>query len=174
MYKLGSKYDLKNTGCYTKDQYERFLKHFAHEETNTKSGAPQTTNMAGKINQNDSWIVDTGSTKHMTNRIDILEDVISSINEEPVTIPNGEVVPVKGRGNHTLSNETKENAFPFGTNVKENIGENDDEIPYDVGEEQVETSHEPADEEWSNHDVPDPSNVEDRQTMKETNDDTED
>ncbi|GKF85952.1 hypothetical protein Tco_0253779 [Tanacetum coccineum] len=43
----------------------------------------------------------------MTNRIDILEDVISSINEEPVTIPNGEVVPVEGRVNHTLSNETK-------------------------------------------------------------------
>ncbi|GKE03104.1 hypothetical protein Tco_1391087 [Tanacetum coccineum] len=56
----------------TKDQYEQFLKHFAYEETNTKSGAPQTTNMA-----------------------------------EPVTIPNGEVVPVEGRGNHTLSNETK-------------------------------------------------------------------
>ncbi|GKE67343.1 putative ribonuclease H-like domain-containing protein [Tanacetum coccineum] len=67
-----------------------------------------------------------------------------------------------------------ENAFPFGTNVKEKIGENDDEIPYDVGEEQVETSHEPTDEEWSNHDVPDPSNDEDRQSTKETNDDTED
>ncbi|GKE79858.1 hypothetical protein Tco_1549858 [Tanacetum coccineum] len=66
-----------------------------------------------------------------------------------------------------------ENAFPFGTNVEENIGENNDEKPYDVGEEQVETSHEPTDEEWSNHDVPDPSNDEDRQTMKETNDDTE-
>nr|GEV89762.1 integrase, catalytic core [Tanacetum cinerariifolium] len=47
------------------------------------------------------------ATEHMTNITYILEDVISSNNKEPVTIPNREVVPIKGRGNHILPNETK-------------------------------------------------------------------
>lgn len=63
--------------------------------------------MASKTSQIDSWIVDTGATEHITNRTDILKNVMPSIDEDLVIIPNGESISVKGRGNHTLSNGTK-------------------------------------------------------------------
>ncbi|KAI3499149.1 hypothetical protein L1887_34942 [Cichorium endivia] len=43
----------------------------------------------------------------MTHRTNILEDKVTSRDEVPVTIPNGETVPVEGKGSHTLSNGIK-------------------------------------------------------------------
>nr|GEV71831.1 reverse transcriptase, RNA-dependent DNA polymerase [Tanacetum cinerariifolium] len=69
------------------------------------------------------------------------------------------------------------NAFPFGTNVKENIRENNDEIPYDVGEIQIESSEmsiESTDKEGSYADGSsiDSANEGERQHVEEINVDT--
>ncbi|KAD6454947.1 hypothetical protein E3N88_09653 [Mikania micrantha] len=88
----------------TKEQYEQFQKHFAPEKNVTQNDAPRSANMAGKIHRNDEWIVDSGCTEHITPRIDILEGRIVSKNESPVTIPNGDIVPVEGKGSHLLQN----------------------------------------------------------------------
>ncbi|GJZ33720.1 putative RNA-directed DNA polymerase [Tanacetum coccineum] len=88
----------------TKEQYEQFRKLFAAEDKPVQSEPPRTANMAGKFKHNDEWIMDSGCTEHITYRSDALENITESKNEPPVTIPNGENVPVEGRGIHTLPN----------------------------------------------------------------------
>ncbi|GJS25460.1 putative RNA-directed DNA polymerase [Tanacetum coccineum] len=88
----------------TKEQYEQFWKLFAAEDKPVQSEPPRTANMAGKFKHNDEWIMDSGCTEHITYRSDALENRTQSKNEPPVTIPNGENVPVEGRGIHTLPN----------------------------------------------------------------------
>ena len=91
----------------TKEQYEQFQKHFAAEGKPAHSEPPRTANMAGKFRHIDKWIVDSGCTEHITHRSDALENRVKSRDEPPVIIPNGESIPVEGRGSHTLQNGTK-------------------------------------------------------------------
>ncbi|KAF5767488.1 putative RNA-directed DNA polymerase [Helianthus annuus] len=91
----------------TKEQYEEFQKHFAGENKTTQNEVPRSANMAGKYKHNDKWVVDSGCTEHITYRSDILEGITDSTNEAPVTIPNGETVPVEAKGSHTLPNGMK-------------------------------------------------------------------
>lgn len=88
----------------TKEQYQHFLKHLSSDDKEAKEDVPPTDNMVGKLSHNDDWIVDSGASKHMTHIGDIREEKVVSIDELPVTIPNGEVIPVKGKGNHALPN----------------------------------------------------------------------
>nr|GEV71830.1 putative Gag-pre-integrase domain, Gag-polypeptide of LTR copia-type [Tanacetum cinerariifolium] len=85
----------------TNDQYEWFLKHFAHEETNTKSNAPQTANMAGlrqvvKFRDGDRISLIGFDCDFVTMLLYLADDVDVI-----------EAVPVKGRGNRTLPDEAK-------------------------------------------------------------------
>ncbi|MFS7957032.1 putative RNA-directed DNA polymerase [Helianthus anomalus] len=86
----------------TKDQYQVLLKHFADNENSTMDSTPRTANMAGKSNHTDDWIIDSGATEHITHEIKTLKIKTGSEGEEPVTIPNGDAIPVKGRGDCTL------------------------------------------------------------------------
>nr|GEV01510.1 hypothetical protein [Tanacetum cinerariifolium] len=92
------------------------------ENKETRSDAPRSANMAGKVNCNDKWIVDSGFTEHITHIIDILEGRTVSANETPVTIPNGEAIPVEGRGNHRLPNGIKVEGVLHGLHSRKLIG----------------------------------------------------
>lgn len=91
----------------TKEQYEQLQKHFASENKTGQSEVPSTANMASKFRHNDNWIMDSRCTEHITYRSDVLEERTNTTNEPPVTIPNGESVPVEGKGSHTLPNGMK-------------------------------------------------------------------
>ncbi|KAM0060516.1 hypothetical protein Hdeb2414_s0004g00125041 [Helianthus debilis subsp. tardiflorus] len=80
----------------TKEQYQSFLKHFA--ENNVKDGSVWMANMAGKKGWDSDWVVDSGSTEHITHDESILNNKIDCSNEEPVVIPNGNAIHVKGKG----------------------------------------------------------------------------
>nr|KAJ0215676.1 hypothetical protein LSAT_V11C300142910 [Lactuca sativa] len=86
----------------TVDQYNAFLKHFEDGVTTGDEGIKRVANMTGNDYDEDDWVVDTGATKHTTYRADILVNKRKSFYEPPVIIPNGDAIPVEGRGDCTL------------------------------------------------------------------------
>ncbi|GKA32285.1 putative RNA-directed DNA polymerase [Tanacetum coccineum] len=76
--------------CLTKEQYYSFLKHFA--ENDVKDGNVRMANMAGKRSWDSNWVVDSGSTEHITHDETVLNNKIVCSNEEPVVIPNGDAI----------------------------------------------------------------------------------
>lgn len=76
--------------------------------------------MAGK-GGNDDWIIDSGCTEHITRLSDILENKEITPFEKPVIIPNGESIPVRGKGNCRLTEEVKLNGVLSVTNFKCNL-----------------------------------------------------
>ncbi|GJY98317.1 putative RNA-directed DNA polymerase [Tanacetum coccineum] len=74
----------------TKEQYHSFLKHFA--ENHVKDGSVRMANMAGKRDWDSDWVVDSGSTEHITHDETILDNKFFCSNEEPVVIPNGDAI----------------------------------------------------------------------------------
>ncbi|GKC72524.1 hypothetical protein Tco_1118407 [Tanacetum coccineum] len=65
--------------------------------------------MAGNMSVNDSWVVDSGATEHITHQGHLLKNLFMNTTERPVTIPIGESIPVKGKG---------EVVFTGGLNIK--------------------------------------------------------
>lgn len=63
--------------------------------------------MVGKLNQDGDWVVASRATEHITYRTDLLENKRKVSCEAPVIIPNGEAVPVLGRGDYTLPGGVK-------------------------------------------------------------------
>lgn len=61
-------------------------------------------NMAGKKIKSDHWIVDTGANEHMTGDTNLLINKVACSHEPLVTIPNGDLIPVKGKGSCSLPN----------------------------------------------------------------------
>lgn len=59
-------------------------------------------NMSGKLTQSNEWVVDSGDTEHITYNLDWLRNKTKGVHETPVVIPNGDTVPVEGRGDCTL------------------------------------------------------------------------
>ncbi|KAJ9566378.1 hypothetical protein OSB04_002344 [Centaurea solstitialis] len=91
----------------TNEQYETFLKHFAGSGKRTKDDPTPTAFMAGKTDFEDDWVIDSGSTEHITHNVEILENRVQTRNEDPVVIPNGDSIPVEGKGECTLSGGAK-------------------------------------------------------------------
>ena len=60
--------------------------------------------MAGKFDEGNDWVVDSGCTEHITHILDSLHNNVEPSHELPVTIPNGDSIPVKGKGTCTLPN----------------------------------------------------------------------
>nr|GEU92583.1 hypothetical protein [Tanacetum cinerariifolium] len=89
----------------TKEQYHSFFKHFAQNDV--KDGSVRMANMEGKRGWDNDWAVDSGSTEHITHDEIILNNKIVCSNEEPVVIPNGDAIHVKGKGECTLEGESK-------------------------------------------------------------------
>ncbi|KAK9053678.1 hypothetical protein SSX86_024752 [Deinandra increscens subsp. villosa] len=69
--------------------------------------------MAGKLKPIDDWVVDSEAMEHITYRTDLLENKKKSLYEAPVIIPNGETVPIDGKGDYVLQggNKIKEVIF---------------------------------------------------------------
>ncbi|GJW93102.1 hypothetical protein Tco_0172774 [Tanacetum coccineum] len=84
----------------TKEQCHSFLKHFAKNDV--KDGSVRMANMAGKRDWDSDWVVDSGSTEHITPDETIFDNNFFCSNEEPVVIPNGYAIHVKGKGESTL------------------------------------------------------------------------
>ena len=89
----------------TNEQYESFLKHFSGS-SGKEDNAPKAF-MAGKGNNVEHWVVDSGSTEHITNDASILENQYKNTFETPVIIPNGDAIPVTGKGECFLPGGTK-------------------------------------------------------------------
>ncbi|XP_076904346.1 uncharacterized protein LOC143559751 [Bidens hawaiensis] len=60
--------------------------------------------MAGNVDRERKWIIDSGATEHFTYDDSILKNITTRNFKGPVTIPNGASIPVEGRGDCTLSN----------------------------------------------------------------------
>ncbi|GKD16384.1 putative RNA-directed DNA polymerase, partial [Tanacetum coccineum] len=72
------------------EQCHSFLKHFAKNDV--KDGSVRMANMAGKRDWDSDWVVDSGSTEHITPDETIFDNNFFCSNEEPVVIPNGDAI----------------------------------------------------------------------------------
>jgi hypothetical protein len=91
----------------TENQYNTFLKFFAENGKNTNEDTKRMAYMAGKTKESDEWIIDSGSTEHITHKIELFDNNVKTLNEKPVVIPNGQSILVKGKGDCLLSGGTK-------------------------------------------------------------------
>nr|KAJ0217731.1 hypothetical protein LSAT_V11C300143420 [Lactuca sativa] len=91
----------------TDKQYRLFVAHFQENGNLTGNKSHPRANMAGRNQSYNGWVVDSGATEHMTCRDDFLENKNPSPKETPVVIPNGDMVPVTGEGEHTLNGGVK-------------------------------------------------------------------
>ena len=76
-------------------------------EKKTRDDPAPTTLMTGKTDFGDDWLIDSGSTENITNKIEILNNRTHAHNENPIVIPNGDSIPVEGRGECTLPGGAK-------------------------------------------------------------------
>lgn len=81
----------------TEEQYASFLKLFEGSKVE-----PVVANMAGRMKVDEGWVVDSGATEHITCKGHLLQNLNMSMIKRPVTIPNGESIPVKGKGDFLL------------------------------------------------------------------------
>ena len=86
------------------EQYQQFLNIFAQRNRSIEDGVPTIANTIGKVYHGDDWIIDSGATEHMTHITDWLEGKTETTHELPVTIPNGDSIPVEGKGVCNLPN----------------------------------------------------------------------
>lgn len=88
----------------TKDQYQMFVRHFANDEKETPVRSP---NMAGKSSNEEDWVIDSGCTEHIAYIPSLLKNKTNTPFESPVVIPNGDSIPVKGKGESILPGGVK-------------------------------------------------------------------
>ena len=92
----------------TTEQYQMLAKHFSGTSIgDAKDNEPNVNMAAGKSHKNKPWIIDTGATEHMTHDQSLLQNSLSHGHELPVTIPNGDSIPVKGKGDCVLPHGIK-------------------------------------------------------------------
>lgn len=103
----------------TNEQYQLFIKHFSGTSDDEATG--RIANMAGKNGLEGEWIIDSGCTEHITHLPDILKNKERISFESPVVIPNGEAIPVKGRGECTLPGGVKINGVLYVPNFNCNL-----------------------------------------------------
>lgn len=89
-------------------QYQEFMKFFSSLSNNGET-KPEA-NMIG--NRDDVWVVDTGCTEYIIHKPDLLENKKGISNEASVIIPNGDAIPVDGKGDFSL---------PGGEKLKEGL-----------------------------------------------------
>ncbi|KAJ0947137.1 hypothetical protein HanRHA438_Chr01g0011821 [Helianthus annuus] len=89
----------------TQENYQTLLKQFS------SSGNVDTTksfaNMASKTDEVGEWIIDSGCTEYITHLQNTLINEKAAPFEGSVLIPNGESIPVKGKGEYVLPGGAK-------------------------------------------------------------------
>lgn len=88
------------------EQYHALLDHLAGEGSPSEHEPKPEANMAGNFNRSNDWVIDSGCTEHITHQAEWLEGKMVSTDESPVMIPNGESIPVVGKGSCRLPNGT--------------------------------------------------------------------
>ncbi|XP_071694920.1 uncharacterized protein [Rutidosis leptorrhynchoides] len=91
----------------TNEPYESFIKHFSQSESVSKEIITPKALMNTKGNIDDDWVVDSGSTEHITYDESILENKRNTTCETPIIIPNGDAIPVNGKAECFLPGGTK-------------------------------------------------------------------
>ncbi|GJU07481.1 putative RNA-directed DNA polymerase [Tanacetum coccineum] len=84
------------------EQYKQFINMFTYNEITQRMA-----NMGARLDDDGNWIVDSGCTEHITHILNLFHGSIKATRELPVTIPNGDSIPVKGKGSCTLPNGTE-------------------------------------------------------------------
>ncbi|GJU21958.1 hypothetical protein Tco_1155300 [Tanacetum coccineum] len=69
--------------------------------------------MTDKGNYDNYWVVDSGSTEHITHDASILENKSKSHFETPVVIPNGDAISVEGKGEEMDHFDAHENPAQY-------------------------------------------------------------
>ncbi|GKB71520.1 hypothetical protein Tco_0932932 [Tanacetum coccineum] len=103
----------------TYEDYQLFLKHFSG--TGNSEGTKNVANMAHKEDEEGEWIFDSGCTEYITYLSGILVNKKTTHFEAPVVIPNGDSIPVKGKGNYILPGGTKVNGVLYVPDFKCNL-----------------------------------------------------
>ncbi|GJV45434.1 retrovirus-related pol polyprotein from transposon TNT 1-94 [Tanacetum coccineum] len=103
----------------TYEDYQLFLKHFSG--TGNSEGTKPVANMAHKEDEEGEWIFDSGCTEYITYLSDILVNKKTTHFEAPVVIPNGDSIPVKGKGDYILPGGTKVNGVLYVPDFKCNL-----------------------------------------------------
>ncbi|OMO75305.1 Integrase, catalytic core [Corchorus capsularis] len=85
----------------------QFLNVDGESSKQTQRSTTSAVNMAGKIETDKSWVIDSGATDHITNNGELLAEIEKAIGGSPVTIPNGDKIPVKSVGKVKLPNGMK-------------------------------------------------------------------
>lgn len=107
-----------------KDQPAALLSHFAgflaDANHDTNQGILIAFLIALEINSlHDVWVIDSGATNHMSNKLTHVYDFRSFSTPSLVSVANGKCVPVKGKGKIKLVSNTIESdvlyvpSFPF-------------------------------------------------------------
>nr|GEZ22893.1 Gag-pre-integrase domain, Gag-polypeptide of LTR copia-type [Tanacetum cinerariifolium] len=103
----------------TYEDYQLFLKHFSR--TGNSEGTKPVANMAHKEDEEGEWIFYSGCTEYITYLYDILVNKKATRFEAPVVIPNGDSIPVKGKGDYILPRGTKVNGVLYVPDFKCNL-----------------------------------------------------
>lgn len=91
----------------TNKQYKSFLKHFIESGNTSNENKTPMSCVKGKTSYNVEWIIDSGSTEHITHNKNILENRIETQNETLVVILFEDVIPVEGKEEYILPGWTK-------------------------------------------------------------------
>ncbi|GJV56560.1 hypothetical protein Tco_1457565 [Tanacetum coccineum] len=103
----------------TYEDYQLFMKHFSG--TGNSEGTKLIDTMAHKEDEEGEWIFDSSCTEYITYLSDILVNKKATHFEAPVVIPNGDSIPVKGKGDYILPGETKVNGVLYVPDFKCNL-----------------------------------------------------
>lgn len=98
-----------------------FVKHFNGNNNVNDSETKPEENMAGSFDLNYEWIVDLGATDNITCQNKLFKNITTGVNEAPITIPNGDVIPVKGKGELLLREAIMLKGVLFAPNLKCNL-----------------------------------------------------
>ncbi|KAM0026082.1 putative RNA-directed DNA polymerase [Helianthus debilis subsp. tardiflorus] len=103
----------------TNEDYQLFLRHFGG--TGKGEGTEPVANMAHKGKEEGEWIFDSGCTAYITYLSNILVSKRVTPFEAPVIIPNGDSIPVKGKGDYVLPEGAKVNGVLYVPDFKCNL-----------------------------------------------------
>ena len=103
----------------TNEDYQLFLKHFSG--TGSGKGTKPVANMTHKDGAEGEWIFDSGCTEYITYLSNILINKRATPFEAPVVIPNGDSIPVKGKGDYVLPGGAKVNGVLYVPDFKCNL-----------------------------------------------------
>ncbi|MFS7944198.1 hypothetical protein Hanom_Chr06g00509241 [Helianthus anomalus] len=94
------------------EQYKQFISLFTNDKI-----FQLMANMGARLDDDGNWIVDSGCTEHITHLLNLFHGNLKTTHELPVKIPNGDSIPVKGKGPSTLPNGTLKSEMSYTSQI---------------------------------------------------------